>query len=197
MEKPYQGRAILKDNFNELELLIPTKKNWFVIVFTGAWLGAWALSEIYVIGMVTGFSNVKLEAANFFMIFWLCGWTVGGFFVIRNFFWNLLGKEVVLFSQGQVEIARKWELFSKAKTYDLNHVKNFRIQEEESRDSGFWGTSRNFGAWNSKSGTLRFDYGMRTIKFGIEMEEAEAKFILEKLLQKHLVKKEQLQSLEN
>jgi len=39
MEKPYKGRAIIEDNITGLRIMIPSRKNWFVILFVGAWLG--------------------------------------------------------------------------------------------------------------------------------------------------------------
>jgi len=37
------------------------------------------------------------------------------------------------------------------------------------------------------SGTIRFDYGLQTVKFAAGIDEAEAKFIVDKLKERHLL----------
>lgn len=187
MERPYNGQAILNYTFNELEIIIPTKKNWFLIIFLGAWLGGWTIGEFFAIGTLTGFMGGGIGFANFFMLFWLCGWSVGGFFAIKTFIWNLTGKEIITFGQGQLTISKKGSLLSKPKTYDLNHVKKLRAKEEENIYGGFWGGRNNFGGMNSSNGTMKFDYGLQTVKFASGIDEAEANFILEKLKAKKLI----------
>ena len=48
METPYQGRATIQDNITDLQITIPAKRNWFVIIFIGTWLGGWLMGEIAV-----------------------------------------------------------------------------------------------------------------------------------------------------
>lgn len=187
MERPYNGQAILNDTFNELEITIPTKKNWFIIIFLGAWLGGWTMGELFAIGALIGLLGGNLGFANFFLLFWLCGWTVGGFFAFKTFLWNLTGKEIITFGQGQLTIAKKGSLLSKPKTYDLNEVKKLRAKEEENLYGAFWGRRNNFSSINSSSGTIRFDYGLQTVKFAGGIDEAEAIFILDKLKTKRLI----------
>src|SRR5438105_15484135 len=104
MEQPYKGRAIINDNVVNLEIIIPVKKNWFTILFTGAWLGIWVVSELSVAGMLVA----RLpKVADAFMIFWLTGWTIGGLFVFRVFLWNISGREIITIGQGTLTIKRK------------------------------------------------------------------------------------------
>jgi hypothetical protein len=98
-------------------------------LFIGAWLGGWVMGEFFALGMVTGLFGGK-GPANLFILFWLIGWTVGGFFAFRMFLWNLIGKEIITIGQGNLAVAKKGALLFKAKTYDLNEVKNIRAQED-------------------------------------------------------------------
>jgi hypothetical protein len=186
MEIPYKGRATIQDNITNLQIIIPAKRNWFIILFIGAWLGAWIMGEFFALGMVTGLFSGR-GPANLFILIWLIGWTVGGFFAFRMFLWNLIGKEIITIGQGTLAVAKKGALLFKAKTYDLNEVKNIRAQEDNLAVAGPFGIRPGgFGAFNT-GGTIRFDYGLQTVKFAGGIDEAEAKFILEKLKDRHLL----------
>ena len=160
MEKPYNGRATILDNFTDLQIIIPAKRNWFIILFIGAWLGGWIMGELFALGAVTGL--LRGNPASLFILFWLIAWTVGGFFAFRTFIWNLRGKEIITAGQNMLTIDKKGALLFKPKVYDLNQVKNIRVQED---NLGFGGRRNDFGAFNL-GGTIRFDYGLQTVKFG-------------------------------
>jgi len=81
MEIPYNGRAIIQDNVTDLQITIPTKKNWFIILFGVAWLSMWLLGEVFVTWNVG--QAFARNPAGFFVVFWLVGWTVAGFVVFR------------------------------------------------------------------------------------------------------------------
>lgn len=183
MERPYKGRAIIHDNFTEMQIVIPAKKNWFVTIFLGAWLCGWLMGELFALGAVTGVLGGNF--GGFFILFWLILWTIGGFFAFRSFLWNLIGKEIITVGQGQLTIDRKGILFFKPRVYDLNEVKNIRAQDSISY-GGLGRGSNNFGTFNLKH-TLRFDYGLKTIEFAGDIDEAEAKFILDKLKERRLL----------
>jgi hypothetical protein len=185
MEQPYKGRAIIQDNFTDLQIIIPTKRNWFIILFIGAWLGGWFFGEVFAIGAVTGLWGGN--PAGLFILFWLIAWTVGGFFALRTFLWNLKGKEIITVGQGRLSIDKKGALLFKSKVYDLNEVRNIRVLDDNFGYGGFFGGRRNdFGAFNL-GGTIRFDYGLQTVKFAGGLDEAEAKFIIQKLRERHLL----------
>jgi hypothetical protein len=186
MERPYKGRAIIQDNITDLQIIIPAKRNWFIILFIGAWLGGWLFGEIFALGSVAGFF-IGRSPAGLFILFWLIGWTVGGFFAFRMFLWNLSGKEIITIGQDRLTIDKSGALLFKAKIYDLNEVKNIRAQDDNLGGGGPFGVrSSGFGVFNT-GGTIRFDYGLQTVKFAGGIDEAEAKFILDKLRERHLL----------
>ncbi len=69
------------------------KRNWFIIIFVGAWLGAWVIGELVALGAVTGLFGGN--PGGLFIMFWLIAWTVGGFFAFKTFLWNLKRKEII------------------------------------------------------------------------------------------------------
>ena len=183
MEQPYKGRAIINDNFIDLQIIIPVKENWFIILLLGAWLCGWLIGETAALEEVSGVLGGN--SVSFFIVFWLIAWTVGGFFAFRGFLWNLIGKEIITVGQNRLTIDKKGALFYKPKTYDLNEVKHVRIQDDNI-GKGFFSGRNDSGTFNS-GGTIRFDYGLQTVKFAGGIDEAEAKFIVDKLKEKHLL----------
>ncbi|MDP9078049.1 MAG: hypothetical protein M3O71_11530 [Bacteroidota bacterium] len=185
MEIPYTGRAIITENFDGIDIVIPAKRNTFLMLFLGLWLCGWVAGESFGLSSITG---IVKGVPDIFGIVWICGWTVGGFFAIRMFWWNLAGKEIIRIGQGVLSLDKKGLFFFSAKTYDLNEAKNFRA-EEEYAPTGPFGNNRNANIFNAKNtGTIKFDYGMETVKFGDSIYEAEANFILQKLRDKKYIK---------
>lgn len=185
MESPYQGRATIHDNITNLQIIIPAKRNWFIIIFIGAWLCMWLAGEVFALAMIGG-SVLGHSPAGFFIVFWVVAWTAGGFMAFRFFLWSVAGKEIVTIGQGTMMIEKKGALLAKPKTYDLKEVKNIRVQEDIPDYMGpFGGFPRSgFGKLYS-GGTIRFDYGLQTVKFAGGIDEAEAKYILGRVKEKH------------
>jgi hypothetical protein len=185
MEQPYRGRAILNKNYNGWEIIIPARKNWFLILFVGAWLCGWCCGEVVALTMIIG--TMGKNPAGLFILVWLALWTIGGFFAFRLFIWNIMGKEVISIGQGQLTVAKKGMLFFKPKTYDLNEVRNIRAVEDNSGYGNPWGIRMtSFGGFTS-SGTIRFDYGLQSVKFAFGLDEAEGRYILQGLRDNNLL----------
>jgi hypothetical protein len=140
---------------------------------------------VFALGEVMGLFGGN--PASLFILFWLAAWTVGGFFAFKTFLWNLIGKEIITVGQNRLTIDKKGALLFKPKVYDLNEVRSVRVQDDNSGFGGFFAGRRNdFGGFNM-GGTIRFDYGLQTVKFASGIDEAEAKFILGKLKERRLL----------
>jgi hypothetical protein len=167
IEQPYSGRAIITDNFNELTLIIPSKKKWPITIFYCFWLCAWAFALIMVFKI---FLRGPGPAVAFIAI-WLIGWITGGLFIANQVVWALFGKEIVTVGNGILSIRKTGTIFRKTKSYDLAHIANVYAKEESVY------TRRNSFRELNNRGTINFDYGMKTIRFG-ELDEAEARHII-------------------
>ncbi|MCU0437256.1 MAG: hypothetical protein MUC49_05030 [Raineya sp.] len=185
MEKLYNGRVKLNENIYGLEIIIPTKKNWFFIIFNGAWLVGWVVGEMIGITFLTLTIFIRELSFILSILFWLCLWTLIGFFTLKLLLWNAIGKEIITFRKESFMIRKKGLLFSKPKNYDTHEVKNIKIQEEESTSNKFL-LSRNLAFYHT-NGTIRFNYGSQNVKFGDGIDESEAHFILEKLKAKKIL----------
>jgi hypothetical protein len=118
---------------------------------------------------------------------WLAGWTLGGIFVVSTILFMLLGKEIIEAGQGTISIRNQALFFLSPKVYDLNEVKHVRGVEEFSMYNGFQFGRRQRGVFsNFNSGTVKFDYGLKTVRFGNDLDEAEARHIIERLKSKKI-----------
>jgi hypothetical protein len=185
MEIPYKGRAVINDHITSLEIIIPVKRNWFIILFLCVWLCGWFAGESMVLVTVSS-QFLKHNPVQLFLLFWVILWTICGFFAISFFFWNLRGKEIITFEHSQLTIKRKGSVFFRTKIYDMNEVKDLRVQDGLNETPMFGYRNNNF--LMNMGGVMRFDYGMRTIRFGAGLEEAEGKYILQQLVEKHYIK---------
>jgi hypothetical protein len=184
MESTYNGRASIYENYNGITITIPSVKNWFLIVFIGFILSVWSLGIL--IAMISAIINGGIPAFAVLLMF--CFWLAFMTIPLRVFLWTVMGKEIISFENDVLTIDKKWLLFYKAKSYDLNEAVNFRVQEDPLTGIMPFGM-RPFGVFRmGNSGTIRFDYGFQTIKFADSLDEAEANYILETLKNKKLIK---------
>jgi hypothetical protein len=176
IERPSNGRARISQDFTALKIEIPSRKNWFVLIFFTFWLGGWFMGESFAIQEV--FNSGVPFYENAFLLFWLGGWTVGGAFVILTILWQLIGKEIIIVSRGILKIEKSIRFVGLKKSYDIASIKNLTINPVPQLSN--WNNRRN-SSNVLNSGKIQFDYGMKTIKFANDVEEAEARMLLTKL----------------
>lgn len=188
MERPFSGRAKINETIGGFSIEIPPNRNWFVIIFLTGWLGGWVMGELFALGAITGFLGDGFESAgSFFILFWLIAWTVGGFFAIRTWLWMIAGKEIISFNSNELRIDKRGAFFYSPKVYDLREVKNFALNPSNNFDN-FFGMNSNRDMWSlGSNGIFKFDYGFKTIKIANGLDEAEGRFILEKIKEKNLL----------
>jgi len=190
MERPYSGRSIIIETMHGLSIEIPPKRNWFVIIFLTGWLGGWLIGELFAFGFLIGVFGGKEgnNLGSLFILFWLIAWTAGGFFAIRTWLWMIAGIEIISFDNNELTIQKKAAILYPPKIYDLGEVKNFSLNPSPTTDS-YFGMNSNKDLWNlGSNGVFKFDYGYKTIKIGNGIDEAEGRFILEKIKAKNLIK---------
>jgi hypothetical protein len=181
IESPYAGNAKIDYDGVELKIKIPAKKNWFIIIFFCAWLGGWFFGETAAINEIFS-KEINDIAANGFIIFWLIGWTVGGIVALAVLLWMLLGNEQIVFSNSLIEIKKglkDWHFSNKQ--YETSQIKNLELNPQ-STVNGIFGQSRNINDYTGfPGGKIRFDYGLKTVKFGINIDEAEARYLINEI----------------
>jgi hypothetical protein len=120
------------------------------------------------------------------LLLWLTFWTVGGLFG-RIVWWQLRGYELITVGNGLLTLAKRGLLLHRTKTYDLTELRHLRAAT-----FGSFAAYRNFGAFGDAR-SLRFDYGLKTVKFGAGLDEAEAHHLIRRLREQHLLTERNLE----
>lgn len=174
--KPSKPRSKLIDDGINLKIVIPTKKNYFLIIFLIVWLGGWFLGERFAINEVF-YSETANKSINFVSL-WLFFWTIGGILAIFTWLWNVFGYEIITITS--TSIFRRYELFKfgRTKEFSASHITHLRLSPAPA--SSFF-SNRGIQGWGFLPGQISFDYGAKTYRFAGSVDESEARQILEKI----------------
>lgn len=175
------GRAKIEHIGNDLIIEVPSKKNWFVLIFATFWLGGWAFGLLTALGFLSGASGPS--GTSFFMLFWVCAWSVAGAFIITMLLWGYFGKERLAIKHNGVTFEKTVFGIGLKNQLDYNPVTNFRLHEV---NDNLFGGSR-YAVYGMGPGRIKFDYGFKTYSFGLALDEAEANHLID-LLNKKVAK---------
>lgn len=192
--QPPTQRHTIQDDGSTLRITIPSRKHFIFIIFVAFWLFGWALGEIIVGYMVISWIvslltnsplNYTIEGIGssggmLFMLFWLVGWTAGGGAALYTWLWQLVGKEIIEVGYNGIKIRRVVLRLGRQKEYLASHIKDLRAVSMMAGTNPF-GWRRTSWNWGLSGGSIAFDYGVQTFRFGIGVDEAEAKQIVERI----------------
>lgn len=174
------GKASIENATGTLRISIPSKKNWFVLLFGTAWLGGWYFGFSSAFSMFSLSDLGKQGIVNGFMLFWLTGWTVSGLFVIFALLWGYFGQEQFTSDGSDVYLNKTIFGLGIKKRMEAPEIKNIR-REAVNAD---WSGGNRWALWGLGPGKITFDYGLRTLSFGLGVDDAEAGHIVE-LMKRH------------
>jgi hypothetical protein len=173
---PARPRGSSQERPEGLEIVIPAQRNAFRTLFLGVWLCGWAVGEVMV---PTAFLGQDLEPdARLFAMVWLAAWTLGGGFAIYAFLWSLAGRERVLVTPFSLRIKRDLFGMGRVREYELVHVRDLRCSPPAYNPHDF---RSGMQVWGIGGGTIAFDHGAGTVRFGTGLEEGEAKAIIDRM----------------
>ena len=170
------GKASVQHSIDKIEISLPSKKNWFALIFCLFWLVGWYWGFSTVFGQVRSGEEAKWG----FMSFWLVGWTLGGLTVMFLLLWGFFGKERIEINSRELILEKTIFGMGIKKKLDLPPVTNFRqeIINEHTYSRGNW------AFWGFGPGKIKFDYGLRTYSFGLGVDDAEAHYLVGILAEK-------------
>lgn len=175
--KPSGPRHTVTEDREGLVIRIPAKRNIFLIGFLGVWLCGWLFGEVSALAVLLGVGK-REPGTGVFMFVWLTGWTVGGFFALYAWLWQVKGCEIITLSPSALGIRREVFGHGRSKLYDVTEIHNLRVAPMIFNPADF---RTGMAFWGVGGGTLAFDYGFKTYRFGAGIEEAEARIILQML----------------
>jgi len=179
MESTDNGRATITSSIGGIEISIPSKKNWLVLIFGTAWLGGWAVGFTTTIDML--WINDESSGIDGFLTFWLIGWTIGGLFVISLLLWGYLGKEILIIEHHQVVLRKHVFGIGIHKVFKKSEVKNIRFNKVE---INYFSRKNRWAIWGLGVGKIKFDYGLKTYSLGLGVDDIEANYLIEKVKEK-------------
>ncbi len=163
-------RSSIEESQGGLRIVIPARRNWFILLFLAVWLVGWAFGELSAIGVLFDVGPMRTgrrSAPSAFLAFWLLGWTFGGAAAAYTWLWNLCGREIVRIDGAALAISREPIPFPRSREFDWTQVRNLRVSPSLRPRQNF------------SPGTIAFDYGARTHGFGRGLDEAEAQMLID------------------
>ncbi|HEX5000995.1 MAG TPA: hypothetical protein VFW78_00730 [Bacteroidia bacterium] len=168
----YNGKATVDKTAGGININIPSKKNWFVLLFGTAWLGGWYWGFKNVSSML--FKGTEQPSVDGFITFWLLAWTFSGVAIILMLLWGYFGQEKFFTDRGLVYFEKTVFGIGAKNKLEINGVNNFRT---EFGNDSIWGGNR-YAVWGLGPGKIKFDYGMKTYSFGQGVDDAEAQYLV-------------------
>lgn len=173
LEEPTKLRFTIEESPDALTITIPSRREWFLTVFYGflsiLMFGPCLLPLLFDRGTM-GFAMGMP-----FVLMMLIAWVMFVLVVIPESLWNIAGRQVVTLKADELSIENVIPGCRRSKEYRLPDAQALRVSPKEWNWAFRPGWS---GFWRFSRGPLVFDYGAGTVRFGGELDEAEAKIIL-------------------
>lgn len=165
-------------------IYIQGERSGFTIGFLLFWLTGWLIGGAFAIralalGLPIG--PASLGPASHFLLKWLAGWLLGLLAMGYLLIWQLAGKEIITITATTLLIRQQAGPLGGTEVYSLERLRHLRAQPDAWPSSL---TKSQRSDWDD--GSVLFDYGAKTIRFGRLLSEAEAQRIVA-FLQQHRV----------
>jgi hypothetical protein len=186
---PPAPRHIVEKSISSVRVTLPSKKSIIHILWFCLWLFGWGYMVygfLYFAGMMyqavelgkTATPEIQMGSGfiifgGFFLIIFLVLLAMGAV-AIYAFLWLIAGKEVIEAETKVLKVSRQIFAWKRTREYSASAIKDLRPTTKE---SGFAPT-RSIQKLLGLNGVIAFDYGAKTFRFGLEVDEAEAKQII-------------------
>jgi hypothetical protein len=109
-------------------------------------------------------------------------WTLAGIIVYKALRWQLGGREVIVIHEGILEMRREAGRRRRSESFQLSEVRNLRYAPEPAVTGPMLSFSKSLRSaqvyLRSEGGSIAFDHGGRTHRFGIGVPEAESRCLI-------------------
>lgn len=151
---------------------IKASRQVFVMLFLPFWLVLWTLgggAAIYAL----------LTQFQVFLLFWLCGWAAGWIAAAGTLLWMFAGSETVRVIGSDIEVTHQAMGLSRRWLYQGSGIKKLSVANQPAWPFQFrWQVPF---VRTPRNGSVKFDYGPRTIYIAPALDEGEAQIIVERL----------------
>ena len=165
-----RSSVLIKDHVFSL-VILPTddkkKTNWMFL-----WLLAWSVSGVIV---MANYFTLNQEKAKMMLIVWLAFWAYFEFKIIRVYMWKRFGKEKLWVKNGTLLYQQDINGRGKVKEFDLNLVSDFNTI---ALTPGSIADTFSQTFWVKGGERIEFTCQSKIVKFGMQLDDDEAKKIL-------------------
>jgi hypothetical protein len=172
-------RATVSGGPEGLEIVIPARRNPFVLLFLGVWLAGWATGELSALGDLLSGRPRGFEG---FLLLWLTLWTAAGALAAYAWLWMLVGKERILVGTSTLRIKRDILGLGRTRTFELFRIRNLRVAPGPAGPRDLTAALTLAGLTR---GLIAFEHEGKTVRFGVSLEPAEAQMIVERMKQRY------------
>ncbi|MBP6236385.1 MAG: hypothetical protein KA270_02255 [Saprospiraceae bacterium] len=95
------GKAKIDKTNGRLNIVIPSKKNWFALIFGMVWLVGWFFGFLSASDILFS-SGPGNSGADGFMTIWLMGWTIAGLAISVLLIWGFFGEEKFIMDRNEI-----------------------------------------------------------------------------------------------
>jgi len=184
--KPPAPKHTCEDLGDKLIIAIPSPKHWFRIILMGIYTLVLAIAGLSFLGYLEFGQELDKPPILFFIIF-VIFWIVFLCLMIYQLLWQIVGKEDIEITAQSIKISRVVPVLHSQKEYLASYIKELRVSSSNlnlNPPMMSWTYSYYYPWHHNAIGSLAFDYGAKTFRFGMSIDEAEAKQILAEIQQK-------------
>jgi len=174
MDSAHSSQIKFKESYNGFEIIIPSKRNWFLVIGFSLFILIWFVVEAFVL-----MSFILYSTNNSFPFIWICGWTAAGIFAIRMWLWHAMGKTSISIQNDQLTLWRQHDIFSKSKQFELGKIQNLHIQNRDIERSAYF-VRPNY-LFSDETKTIAFEYENRTIRAVDWLTSTDANWVMSRL----------------
>lgn len=152
------------------QLRVPFQRQWFSLVFISVWLIFWTLGGIAAMGAL-------VVSGQPFLVVWLAFWALGWVFAAVTVALQLGGSEIIRVIGRDLEISTgvgRWRI---RRLYRGDQIR--RLRSSDPNPFGWPFRAQQLPWAGMKAGSIKFDYGAKTISAAGSVDEAEGRMILD------------------
>ncbi len=173
----YIGKRIsIKRTENELSIVILSLINKLKNRFLFLWFILWSVSGIIVLSQYFIMHDPNTKTA---IIVWMGFWAYFEYKIFHAYLWRKSGKEKIKLNNKKLLYKRDVSGRGKIKTYETDFIKDLRLIEP--KENSFMEDLNN-SYWVIGGEKLAFDYYGKEIKFGLQLDEVDAKALLKLII---------------